>query len=210
MRRREFLGLVGGASVALPVVVRAQGRERRIGVLLPATADDVEYQKWIAAFLQGLERSGWTVGRNLRIDTRWAGADVDAIRKHAGELVALGPDILLAHGNGPVSALRQATRTVPIVFSIAGDPVGTGIVDSLSRPGGNATGFAQFEFSLSGKWLELLKQVTPGVTRAAILRDASLGTGTSQFAAIQAVASSLRMEVVPINLRDAADIEQSI
>ena len=212
MRRREFITLIGGAAVAWPLTARAQQPERmrRLGILLPATADDAEYQTWIAAFLQGLQQSNWTIGRNLRVDTRWAGANVDAIRKHATELVALAPDVILAHGNGPVSALQQATRTVAIVFPVVGDPVGTGLVESLARPGGNATGFAQFEFSLSGKWLELLKQIAPGVTRAAILRDAGLGTGTSQFAAIQAMAPSLRMEVNPINMRDGHEIEQSV
>ena len=153
MKRREFVTLLGGAA-AWPLVARAQQpqRMRRVGVLLPATSDDAEYQTWIGAFLQGLQQSGWTIGRNLRIDTRWAGANVDAIRKHAAELAALAPDVILAHGNGPVSALRQMTRAVPIVFPVVGDPVGSGLVDSLARPGGNATGFAQFEFSLSGNW----------------------------------------------------------
>jgi putative tryptophan/tyrosine transport system substrate-binding protein len=203
MRRREFITLLGGAAAAWPFAVRAQQGERmrRIGILLPATADDGEYQSWMRTFLQGLGQSGWTIGLNLQVDTHWAGADVDVIRRKAVELVASAPDVILAHGNGPVSALLQTTRTVPIVFPIAGDPVGTGLVNSLARPGGNATGFAQFEFSISGKWLELLKQIVPGVTRAAILRDAGLGTGTSQFAAIQAMAPMLRMEVNPINMR---------
>ena len=211
MKRRAFIvGLAGAA--AWPLAVRAQQGERmrRIGILLPAMADDDEYQSWMRTFLQGLGQSGWTIGLNLQVDTHWAGADVDVIRRKAVELVASAPDVILAHGNGPVSALLQTTRTVPIVFPIAGDPVGTGLVNSLARPGGNATGFAQFEFSLSGKWLELLKQMVPGVTRAAILRDAGLGTGTSQFAAIQAMAPMLRMEVNPINMRDADEIEQSV
>ena len=212
MRRRDFVALLGGAAAAWPIAARAQQGERmrRIGILLPATADDGEYQSWMRTFLQGLGQSGWTVGLNLQVDAHWAGADVDVIRRKAVELVASAPDVILAHGNGPVSALLQTTRTVPIVFPIAGDPVGTGLVNSLARPGGNATGFAQFEFSLSGKWLELLKQMVPGVTRAAILRDAGLGTGTSQFAAIQAMAPTLRMEVNPINMRDADEIEQSV
>ena len=212
MNRREFITLLGGAAAAWPLVARAQQSERmrRIGILLPATADDGEYQAWMRTFLQGLGQSGWTVGRNLQVDTHWAGADVDVIRRKAVELVASAPDVILAHGNGPVSTLLQTTRTVPIVFPIAGDPVGTGLVNSFSRPGGNATGFAQFEFGLSGKWLELLKQIAPGITRAAILRDAGLGTGTSQFAAIQAMAPMLRMEVNPINMRDADEIEQSL
>jgi len=185
-------------------------RVRRVGLLIPASADDGENQIWVGAFLQGLQQAGWTIGRNLRIDARWGGTDIDLIRKHASELAALAPDVILAHGNGPVSALRQVTRTIPIVFPVAGDPVGTGLVDSLARPGGNATGFAQFEFSTSGKWLELLKQVAPDATRAAILRDPGLGTGTSQFAAIQAVAPALRVDVSPINMRDAPEIEQSV
>jgi putative ABC transport system substrate-binding protein len=193
MWRREFITLLGGAA-AWPIGARAQQveRVRRIGVLLPAAADDAEYQAWVGAFLQGLALSGWTIGRNVRIDTRWATTNPDDIRRHAVELAALAPDIILAHGNAAVVALQQATRAVPIVFPVAGDPVAGGIVDNLARPGGNATGFAQFEFSLSGKWLELLKEITPGVTRAAVFRDPTLGTGTSQFAVIQAVAPSLR------------------
>ena len=212
MRRRDFVALLGGAAAAWPRVARAQQAERmrRIGVLIPGTSDDAENQTWVGAFLQGLQQLGWTIGRNLRIDTRFGGTDIDAIRKHAVELVAFAPDVILAHGNGPVAALRQVTRTLPIVFPVVGDPVGAGIVDSLARPGGNATGFAQFEFSMSGKWLELLKEIAPGVTRAAILRDPVLGTGTSQFAAIQAVAPSLGVEVTPINMRDAGEIERSI
>jgi putative ABC transport system substrate-binding protein len=185
-------------------------RVRRIAVLLPAVSDDAQFQARIGAFLQGLQHSGWMVGRNVRIDIRWAGADADAIRRYAAELASLAPDIILAHGNAPVRALLQATRTVPIVFPVVGDPVASGIVDSLARPGGNATGFAQFEFSLSGKWLELIKEIAPGVTRAAVFRDSTLGSGTSQFAVIQAAAPSLRMEVSPINMRDASEIEQSV
>ena len=211
MRRRQFITLLGGAA-AWPLGARAQQveRVRRIGVLLPAAADDAEYQAWVGAFLQGLALSGWTIGHNVRIDTRWATTNPDDIRRHAVELAALAPDIILAHGNAAVVALQQATRAVPIVFPVAGDPVAGGIVDNLARPGGNATGFAQFEFSLSGKWLELLKEITPGVTRAAVFRDPTLGTGTSQFAVIQAVAPSLRMEVNPVNMRNAGEIEQSV
>jgi ABC-type uncharacterized transport system substrate-binding protein len=212
LKRREFITLISGAAAAWPLTARAQQieRVRRVGLLIPGTADDAENQTWVGAFLQGLQQSGWTIGRNLRIDARWGGTDIEAIRKHAVELVASAPDVVLAHGNGPVAALRQVTRTLPIVFPVVGDPVGTGIVDSLARPGGNATGFAQFEFSMSGKWLELLKQVAPDMNRAAILRDPLLGTGTSQFAAVQAVAPSLRVEVTPINMRDAGQIEQSV
>jgi putative tryptophan/tyrosine transport system substrate-binding protein len=212
MRRREFITLLGGTAAAWPLTARAQqpDRVRRIGVLLPAAADDPEYQAQVGAFLQALALLGWTIGRNVRIDTRWAGANADEIRRHAAELAALAPDVILAHANAAVGALLQVTRTVPIVFPIAGDPVAGGYVDSLARPGGNATGFAQFEFSLSGKWLELLKQVAPGVARVAVLRDTALGTGTSQFAVIQAVAPSLRVEVNPVNMRDAGEIEQSV
>jgi putative ABC transport system substrate-binding protein len=183
---------------------------RRIGILLPASSDDPEYQARLGAFHQGLALLGWTIGRNVRIDTRWAGVDADAIRRHAAELAALAPDVILAHANAAVGALLQATRTVPIVFPVVGDPVASGFVDSLARPGGNATGFMNFEFSLSGKWLEMLKQVAPDVTRAAVLRDPAIGTGTSQFAVIQALAPSLRVEVSPVNMRDAGAIERSV
>jgi putative ABC transport system substrate-binding protein len=212
MKRRQFITLLGGAAAAWPLAARAQQPERmrRIGVLLPAAADDPEYQTRVGAFLQALAQLGWTIGRNVRIDTRWAGANADAIRRHAAELTALAPDVILANGAGPVGALLQATRTVPIVFPIAGDPVGAGLIDSLARPGGNATGFMNFEYSLGGKWLELLKQIAPSVTRAAVLRDATLGSGTSLFAAIQTAAPSLRVEVSPINLRDAPEIERAI
>jgi putative tryptophan/tyrosine transport system substrate-binding protein len=211
MRRREFITLLGGAA-AWPLEVRAQQAERmrRIGVLLPASADDSQFPTWIGAFLQALALSGWIIGRNVRIDTRWAGANADAIRRHAVELAALAPDVILAHGNAAVGALLQATRTVPIVFPVSGDPVATGFVDSLARPGSNVTGFSQFEFSLSGKWPELLKQITPGVTRAAVLRDPALGTGTSQFAVIQAAANSLGMNVNPVNMRSADEIVNAI
>jgi putative tryptophan/tyrosine transport system substrate-binding protein len=211
-KRRQFITLLGGAAAIWPLAARAQQGERmrRIGVLLPAAADDAEYQAWVGAFLQGLALSGWTIGRNVRIDTRWATTNADDIGRHALELAALAPDVILAHGNAAVIALLKATRTVPIVFPVAGDPVAGGIVDNLARPGGNATGFAQFEFSLSGKWLELLKEITPGVTQVAVLRDPALGTGTSQFAVIQAVAPSLRVEVNPVNMRNAGEIEQSV
>jgi ABC-type uncharacterized transport system substrate-binding protein len=211
MRRREFISLLGGAAVAWPLGARAQQTERmrRIGVLLPAAADDPVFQPWVGAFLQGLALLGWTLGRNVRLDTRWAITAAD-IRRHAAELVALAPDVILAHGAVTVGPLLQATRTVPIVFPVAGDPVAAGFVDSLARPGGNATGFMIFEYSLSGKWLELLKQIAPGVTRAAVFRDPTQGGGTSQFAVIQAVAPSLRMEVTPVNMRDAGEIEHTI
>ena len=183
---------------------------RRIGVLLPATADDPEYQARIGAFLQGLAQLGWTIGRNVRIDTRWATANAADIRRHAAELVALAPDVILAHGASTVGPLLQATRTVPIVFPIVGDPVGAGFVDSLARPGGNATGFMTAEFSMAGKRLELLKQIASSVTRVAVLRDSTQGSGTGEFAAIQAVAPSLRVEVNPVNVRDAGEIERAV
>jgi putative ABC transport system substrate-binding protein len=212
MKRREFITLLGGAAVAWPLAVHAQQPERvrRIGVLLPAASDDAEFQARVGAFLQGLQQSGWSIGRNLRIDTRWATANADDIRRHAAELVTLAPDVILAHGASTMRPLLQVTRSVPIVFPVAGDPVAAGFVDSLARPGGNATGFMTFEYNLSGKWLELLKEIAPGVTRAAVLRDPTVITGASQFAAIQAVAPSLRVEVNPINLRDAGEIEHAV
>jgi putative tryptophan/tyrosine transport system substrate-binding protein len=212
MQRREFIVALGGAVAGLPFAARAQqpDRMRRIGVLVGAGADGLDAQARQGAFLQGLQQLGWTDGRNVRIDTRWAGAKPDAIRKYAAELVALAPDVILAAGNAPVERLLQATRTVPIVFVFAIDPVGSGIVDSLSQPGGNATGFMQFEYSLTAKWLELLKQIAPGVTRAAVLRDAAVAAGIGQFAVIQSVAPSVGVEVSPINGRDASEIERAI
>src|SRR3954452_12847530 len=170
MRRREFItGLVGTAACL--GAARAQESVRRIGIILPATSDDAEFQTWLKAFLHGLAQLGWTIGHNVRIDTRWASANAAEIRRHATELVALAPEIILAHGGSTVGPLLQVTRTVPIVFPVAGDPVGAGFVDSLARPGGNATGFMTFEYSMGGKWLELLKEIAPGVTRVAVLRD---------------------------------------
>jgi putative ABC transport system substrate-binding protein len=183
---------------------------RRIGVLLPAAADDAEFQARVGAFLQGLQQSSWIIGRNARIDMRWASANAADIRRHAAELATLAPDVLLAHGASAVGPMLQATRTVPIVFVVVGDPVGAGFVDSLARPGGNVTGFLEFEYSQSGKWLELLKEIVPGITRAAALRDPSQGSGTSQFAAIQAVAASLKVEITPLGLQDTAEIERAV
>jgi putative tryptophan/tyrosine transport system substrate-binding protein len=212
MRRREFLGVLGGVAAAWPLAARAQEREqvRRIGVLMPAAGDDPEFQARIAAFHQGLALLGWTIGRNVRIDTRWATTDAAEIRRHAAELVALAPDVILAHAATTVGPLLQATRTVPVVFPTVVDPVGAGFVDSLARPGGNATGFLAFEYSLSGKWLELLKQVAPSVTRVAVLRNAATPSGPGQFGVIQAVAPSLRVEVSPVNVRDAGEIERAV
>jgi putative tryptophan/tyrosine transport system substrate-binding protein len=210
MRRREFIKVIAGLAVALPFAVRAQQPERmrRIGVLLAANADDVDFQTWVGAFLQGLQQAGWSIGQNVRIDTHWATSNAAGIHKHAEELAALAPDVILAHGASTVGPLLQATRTVP--SPVFGDPVGAGFVDSLARPGGNVTGFVSFEYGMAVKWLELLKETVPSVTRAAVLRDPSQGSGTSQFAAIQAVAPSLRVEVNPLNLRDPAEIERAV
>jgi putative ABC transport system substrate-binding protein len=212
VRRREFITLLGGAAASWPLAARPQqaDRVRRIGVLLAAVPNDPEYQARVGAFKDALAQLGWSVGRNVRIDIHWATTNAADTRKHATELVALAPDVVLAHGAGPVGALLQITRTVPIVFPILGDPVGAGFVDSLARPGGNVTGFMNFEFSMGGKWLELLKQIAPSVTRAAVLRDTAEGSGTSQFAAIQAVAPSLRVEANPVNMTNAAEIERAV
>jgi putative ABC transport system substrate-binding protein len=212
MKRREFISLIGGATVVWPLAARAQQPERmrRIGILLPAAADDAEFQTRIGAFLQAMALLGWSIGRNMRIDTRWATANAAEIRRHSAELVALAPDVILASGASTVGPLLQATRTVPIVFPIVGDPVGAGFVDSLARPGGNATGFMNFEYGMGGKWLELLKEIAPGVTRAAVLRNPATPTGPAQFGVIQAVAPSLRVEVNPVNVRDAGEIERAV
>ena len=210
--RRKFLATLGGAAAAWPLAARAQQRERmrRIGVLVPAAADDPEWQARVGAFLQALALLGWTIGRNVRIDTRWATTNVGEIRRHAAELAALAPDVILAGGTTPAGPLLQATRTVPIVFTLGVDPVGAGLVDSLARPGGNATGFMSYEFSIGGKWLELLKEIAPGVTRVAVLRDATQAFAMSLFAAMQAVAPSLGVEAIPVNMRNAGEIEQSV
>jgi putative tryptophan/tyrosine transport system substrate-binding protein len=212
MKRREFISLLGGAAATWPLAVRGQQAERvrRIGLLLNVTADNLDFQTWVGAFLQGLQQSGWSIGQNVRIDTHWAGGTAAEIRKHAAELAALAPDVILAHGDTTIGPLLQATRTVPIVFPVAADPVGAGFVDSLARPGGNATGFMTFEYSLCGKWLELLTQIAPSVTRAAVLRDPSQGSGTSQFAAIATAAPSLKVDVNPLNMRDAEEIERAV
>ena len=212
MKRREFITLLGGAAAAWPLAARAQQPERmrRIGVLLPGAADDAEFQTRLAAFHQGLALLGWTIGRNVRIDTRWATTDAAEIRRHAAELAALAPDVILAPAATTVGPLLQATRTVPVVFPSIVDPVGAGFVDSLARPGGNATGFMNFEYSIGGKWLELLKEIAPGVTRVAILRYAATPSGVGQFGIIQSVAPSLRVEVTPVNMRDAPEIESAV
>jgi len=210
IRRREFITLLGGAA-AWPRAVRAQQPEqvRRIGVLMNLAADDPEGQARIAAFHQGLQEWGWTLGRNARIDVRW-GVDADSTRRYAAEVVGLAPDVILATASAAMGALQQTTRTVPIVFVGIVDPVGAGFVESLARPGGNTTGFTPFEYSLSGKWLELLKEIAPGVKRAAVLRDPTVGSGVGQYAIIQAVAPSLGVELRPIDVREPAEIERAI
>jgi ABC-type uncharacterized transport system substrate-binding protein len=210
--RRQFIKLLGGAAVGWPLAARAQQGEqvRRIGVLTNLAADDPQAQARTSAFLQGLRELGWTEGRNVRIDTRWTLGDADRIRKYAAELAALAPDIILATGSNTVGPLLQATRVVPIVFMYVPDPVGAGYVDNLARPGGNATGFTAFEYGISAKWLELLKEIAPRVTRVAVLRDPAITAGIGQFGAIQSVAPSFGVEVSPINVRDAPEIERAV
>jgi putative ABC transport system substrate-binding protein len=210
LKRREFITLLGGA-VVWPLAARAQQPERmrRIGVLMNVAADDPEAEARSASFMRGLRELGWT-GGTLQIDYRWAGGDAERLRRDAAELVALAPDVVLASGTSTVGPLQRLTRTVPIVFAGVADPVGAGFIDSLARPGGNTTGFISFEYGLSGKWLELLKEIAPGVTRVAVLRDSAISGGTGQFGAIQSVAPSLRVEVNPINVRDAGEIERAI
>jgi putative ABC transport system substrate-binding protein len=212
MRRRQFITLLGGAAAVWPLAARAQQPERvrRIGVLMNLTADDPESTRRVVAFGQGLQELGWTEGRNVRIDYRWSAGDTDRIRRYAAELVALAPDVILTNGGTIVGALQQATRTVPIVFVSVTDPVGGGYVASLARPAGNATGFSQFEYSLSGKWLELLKEIAPRVSRAAVIRDSARTSGVGQFAAIQAVAPSFGVELSPVEPRDPGEIERAI
>ena len=212
MRRREFISLLGGAGVAWPLAAGAQQNERmrRIGVLLPATADDTESQTRVGAFLQELALLDWTIGRNVRINVRWASTNANAIRRHAAELVSLTPDIILAAGDSTMPALLQATRTIPIVFSAVIDPVANGYVVSLARPGGNATGFMIAEYSMGGKWLELLKEIAPGVTRAAVIRDVTNQSGVDQFGAIRAMAPSLGVAVNPVSTLDAYQINRDV
>jgi putative tryptophan/tyrosine transport system substrate-binding protein len=210
MRRREFISLLGGAAAAWPVAARAQQAERmrRIGVLMNIASDDAEGQARLAAFHQGLQQLGWTVGHNVRIDYRWGGADAERFRRGAAELVALAPDAILASGTPSVAALQQATGRTPIVFANVTDPVGAGFVASLAQPGGNATGFTALEYGVSAKWLELLKEIAPHVTRVAVLRDLTIGIG--QLAAIQAVAPALGVELTPLGLPDANEIERAV
>jgi putative tryptophan/tyrosine transport system substrate-binding protein len=211
MQRRQFIALLGGTAAAWPLAARAQGeRVRRVGMLLPATADDSEYPILVKAFVQGLQQLGWTDGSNIRIDIRWAGGGVGTNRKYAEELVALAPDVIMAAGNSSAGPMLQATRTIPVVFTIVPDAVGAGLVDSLAQPGGNATGFTSFAYDIGGKWLELLKEIAPRVTRAAVLRDPAIPQGIGQFGAIQSAAPSLGLEVSPVNVRDAGELERDV
>jgi putative ABC transport system substrate-binding protein len=211
MRRRDFLGVLGGAA-AWPLAVRAQQADgmRRIGVLLPANASDMKFQIQVQAFEQELKKFGWMIGRNVQIETRWATANDAEIRRNAAELVATKPDVILAHGSSTVGPMQQATQTIPIVFPVAGDPVAAGFVESLARPGGNITGFSTFEYSIGAKWLELLKQIAPHLTQAAVLQQPGLPAVLGQFGAIQSAAPSLGVEVKPINVHDAASIESGV
>jgi putative tryptophan/tyrosine transport system substrate-binding protein len=213
MRRREFISLLGGVAATWPLAADAQHGERmrRVGVLVAATSDDPEYETRMATFRQGLALLGWTDGRNVQIDTRWATTDAEQVRKQALELAAWAPDVILAaSGTTTVAPLLQATRTVPIVFTVVIDPVGAGFVANLARPGGNATGFLLFEYGLSGKWLERLKQIAPGLKRVAVLRDPTIASGIGQFGAIQSAAPSLGLEAIPVNVREEGHIERDI
>jgi putative ABC transport system substrate-binding protein len=204
MRRREFVTLLGSAAVALPLAARAQQAERmrRIGVLMNLAAEDPEAQRRVTAFVQGLQQLGWTDGRNVRIETRWGASDAERNRRYAAELVALAPDVILASGTPILVALQRETRTIPIVFTTIVDPVGAGFVERLSRPGGNATGFTLFEYAIGGKWLELLKELSPDVTRVAVIRDPVITQGIGQFAAVQAVSPPFGVELIPIGVRE--------
>ena len=209
MRRREFLGVLAGATWPLAARTQEVERMRRIGVLVP-NPEDPRGNARIVAFRQALDLLGWTVGRNLQIDVRWAAGDADLLRRHATELVAAAPDVILASTNQPLAPLRQASRTLPIVFVLTVDPVGSGEVAGLTRPGGNATGFLLYEYGISGKWLELLKEIAPNVTRVAVLRDPATATGIGQFAAIQAVSPPFKVELTPVDVRDDGEIERAI
>jgi len=212
MKRREFITLLGGAVAGGPLAARAQQGERvrRVGVLTNLAQTDSEGRARDEAFVHGLRQLGWTEGDNLRIDRRWTAGDAERARQYATELVALAPDVIVTTGSAGLIPLLQVTRTIPIVFTVVPDPVGAGFVDSLARPGGNATGFVQFEFGLTGKWLELLKEVAPDITRVAVLREPGLTAAIAQFAALQAVAPSLRVDLVPLNFRDQGDIERTV
>jgi ABC-type uncharacterized transport system substrate-binding protein len=211
MRRRDLIIALGGAVAVRPIVARAQGeRVRRVGVLMNTTSSNPDMQGGLAAFENALQQSGWIAGGNIRFDVRWAGGEAHEIRRHAAELVALAPDVILSTGTAGMGPLLQATRVIPIVFNGVADPVGAGYVESMASPGGNTTGFIQFEYTLSGKWLELLKEIAPAVKRVAVLRDHDIASGIGQFAVIQSVAPSAGVEVSAINVRDAGEIERAI
>jgi putative tryptophan/tyrosine transport system substrate-binding protein len=211
MKRRTFIALIGGAAAAWSLAARAQQgeRARRIGVLMPYQANDSQAQARNAAFLQGLQQLGWTVGQNIQIDYRWSGGNPDDIRRDAAELVARAPDVILAPGSSTVAPLRQATRTIPIVFPLIPDPVGSGFVNSLARPGGNITGFTSYDYSIGAKWLEVLKEIAPNVTRAAVIRDPAIAAGLGLWGAVQSVSPSVSIEVIPVNM-DAGEIERAV
>jgi putative tryptophan/tyrosine transport system substrate-binding protein len=212
IRRRDFISLLGGAAAAWPLAARGQqrGGMRRIGVFLPGAADDPEYQARMEAFRQGLAELGWSDGGNVRIDARWGSGDADRYRQYAAELVALAPDVLVAATSVVAAALQRETRSVPIVFVGAVDPVGVGLVASLARPGGNITGFTVFEYGLSPKWLALLKEIAPHVTRAAVIRDPTSGAASGMLGGIQSVAPSLRVELSLIDTRDIGETERAV
>jgi putative ABC transport system substrate-binding protein len=212
VKRREFITLLGGAAAAWALAARAQQGERmrRIGVLMPFAEDNPVGQARLAAFLQGLQQLGWADGRNVRIDTRWGAGDANLTRKHAAELVAPEPDVVMAVSSGAVAPLREVTRSVPVVFAVVADAVGAGFVESLVRPGGNVTGFTGYEYAVSGKWLELLKEIVPRVTRVAVLRDSAIAAGPGQFGAMQALAPSLGVELHPVDMHDPDEIERAI
>jgi putative ABC transport system substrate-binding protein len=212
MRRREFITLLGGAAAGWPLAAHAQqpDRAKRIGALMSTAAEDPEGQARMTAFQQKLQQLGWIDGGNIRIDARWSASDAERMRKGAEELVALSPDVILASGGTVLGPLLRTTRAVPVVFTQTPDPVGAGFVESLARPGGNATGFTQFEYGISSKWLELLKEVAPRVTRAAVLRDSTIPEGIGQFAVLQAVAPSLGVDLRPIDVRDGPEIERAV
>jgi ABC-type uncharacterized transport system substrate-binding protein len=212
MQRRDFIKVIASSAVAWPLAARAQQRERvrRVGILTPFPADDAEGQERLTAFAQALQQAGWTPGQNLRLDYRWGNGTAETMRKYAAELAALAPDVILASSSTSVSALLQVTHTVPIVFAAVADPVGAGYVESLAQPGGNATGFTALEYSFASKWLELVKEIAPRITRVAVLRDSAIASGPGQFGVLQAFAPSLGLELHPVELRDAGEIERSI
>jgi putative ABC transport system substrate-binding protein len=210
MRRRQFLGTLAGAAAMLSRVARAQQAVRHVGMLLPASSTDMKFQIQVQAFEQELKKFGWMIGQNVEIEVRWATPDQGEIRRNAAELAALKPDVILAHGSSTLGPMQQATRTIPIVFPVSGDPVAAGFVESLSRPGGNITGFSLFEYSIGTKWLELLKQISPRLTRAAVLQQSGLAGALGQFGAIQSAGPTLGVDIKPLNVRDAASIEAGV